>query len=112
MQQLLRLLSSSPFGAELGEITIRDLLSASPSQHPLERMPGETLEQAILRVFARAPHERLTSGFFCRYMDLERWTAQKVLADMAARGLLIRSGKTSGTRYSLPDIVERSASSL
>ena len=30
------------------------------------------------------------------------WTAQKLLADLAKRGDLVRLGKTSSTRYELP----------
>ena len=109
MVELHRLLSSSQYAAELRHITIRDLVAARANEQLLEIQPNETLEQAILRVFARVPGQRLASGFFCRYMGLERWTAQKVLAEMAEAGLLIRSGKTSGTRYCLPEVVDRLA---
>ena len=103
--ELHRLLSSSQYAEELHHITIRDLVAARPDDQLLEIQPSETIEEAILRVFARVPGQRLASGFFCRYMGLERWTAQKVLAEMAESGLLVRSGKTSGTRYCLAPAV-------
>ena len=100
--QLQRLLSGGQYADELREITVSELLSAAPARTTLEIHVGESLEQAILRVFHRLPTQQLASGFFCRYMGLERWTAQKVLAEMAEEGLLVRKGKTSGTRYHLP----------
>jgi hypothetical protein len=99
--QLDALLANGDYAAELSQITIDELLSAEDLGTALVVRQGESLEQAVLRVFEQLPGRPLASGFFCRYMGLERWTAQKLLADMAEAGLLIRSGKTSGTRYRL-----------
>ena len=101
IEQLHELLTSDEYGDDLRGITVRELLRSDPGDSPLEVRAGESVEQAVLRVFQRLPSRQLASGFFCRYMGLERWTAQKMLADMAERGLLVRSGKTSGTRYRL-----------
>ena len=102
ISQLQRLLSNSEYADELSEITVSELLAAAPKEAAITVQSGESLEDAILRVFHRLPAKQLASGFFCRYMGLERWTAQKALAQMAERGLLVRTGKTSGTRYQLP----------
>lgn len=101
IEQLQALLTDHDYGDELSRITIDELMRAD-ARAPLEVRPGEPIEDAVLRVFQQLPARELASGFFCRYMGLERWTAQKLLADLAARGLLVRSGKTSSTRYVLP----------
>lgn len=101
IEQLEGLLADRDYGDELSRITIDELMRAD-DRSPLEVRPGESIETAIMRVFQQLPAHELASGFFCRYMGLERWTAQKLLADLAARGLLVRSGKTSSTRYGLP----------
>lgn len=100
IEQLESLLADRDYGDELSRITIDELMRAD-ARSPLEVRPGEPPEAAIMRVFQQLPARALASGFFCRYMGLERWTAQKLLADLAARGLLERSGKTSSTRYVL-----------
>jgi hypothetical protein len=102
IEQLESLLADGDYADELSQITIDELLR-SDGRTPLEVRPGETVETAVLRVFQQLPARKLASGFFCRYMGLERWTAQKLLADLAERGLLVRSGKTSSTRYGLPN---------
>jgi hypothetical protein len=102
IEQLESLLSDRDYGDELAQITIDELLR-SETRTALEVRAGESLETAVMRVFQQLPARQLASGFFCRYMGLERWTAQKLLADLAMRGLLVRSGKTSSTRYGLPN---------
>lgn len=101
IEQLEALLADRDYGDELSRVTIDELMRAD-ARAPLEVRPGEPLEAAVMRVFQQLPERELASGFFCRYMGLERWTAQKLLADLAERGLLVRSGKTSSTRYGLP----------
>lgn len=101
IEQLEALLADRDYGDELSRVTIDELMRAD-ARAPLEARPGEPLEAAVMRVFQQLPERELASGFFCRYMGLERWTAQKLLADLAERGLLVRSGKTSSTRYGLP----------
>jgi hypothetical protein len=101
IEQLQALLDDHDYGDELSEITIEELMRAD-ARAALEVRPGESIETAVLRIFQQLPARELASGFFCRYMGLERWTAQKLLADLAERGLLVRSGKTSSTRYGLP----------
>jgi hypothetical protein len=100
IEQLQALLDDHDYGDELSQITIEELMHAD-ARAALEVRPGESIEHAVLRVFQQLPARELASGFFCRYMGLERWTAQKLLAEMAERGLLVRSGKTSSTRYGL-----------
>ena len=98
----LEALLDGDYADELAEITIDELLRARVPPRPFAMQPGETLDDAILRVFQRLPARSLSSGFFTRNMGLERWTAQKALAELAERGLLVRTGRTSGTRYHLP----------
>lgn len=98
----LHLLVEGDYAEDLSQITVDELLRADASSPTLQVESWESVEDAILRVFEQQPSRKLTSGFFCRYMGLERWTAQKLLAELAERGLLVRSGKTSGTRYALP----------
>jgi hypothetical protein len=100
LEQLDELMHAGELGRDLGAITLAELLSA-PSPLGLAPRAGEPVEAAVLRVFRALPRARLTSGFFVRHMGLRRWTAQKLLADLAERGQLIREGKTSGTRYRL-----------
>ena len=102
IDQLEALLADRDYGDELSQITIEELLR-SDARTALEVRTGESIETAVMRVFQQLPARQLASGFFCRYMGLERWTAQKLLADLAERGLLVRSGKTSSTRYNLPN---------
>jgi hypothetical protein len=102
IEQLRYLLSTGNYGDELSRITVDELVQADIGPPAFSIRAGEQLEDAVLRVFHQLPGRELTSGFFCRYMRLERWTAQKLLAELAERGLLVRSGKTSGTRYTLP----------
>jgi hypothetical protein len=96
LERLDELLCSRKYGDDLARLTIGELLE------PLPRAmthPSESSEDAILRVFRAQPETWLTSGFFTRYLDLPRWTAQSVLGELAERGLLVRQGKTSSTRY-------------
>lgn len=94
--ELEELLHACEYGEELGQLTVADLVTVTPA------MPrAETVESAVLRVFRARPGVWLSSGFFVRYLGLRRWTAQELLAALAKRGLLIRAGYTSGTRYCL-----------
>jgi hypothetical protein len=99
IEHLDALLTNPLHGDELSRISIDELLAF---RHPLiPRARGPT-DETILRVFKHRRVE-LSSGFFVRYLGLERWTAQQRLARLAERGLLVRSGKTSSTRYALPE---------
>jgi hypothetical protein len=83
-------------------ITFREVLAARDRTHAVfEVDPNRPLQDSMLRVFQLFPDRAFTSGFFQRYMNLERWIAQKRLAEMADQGLLDRSGTTSGTKYKL-----------
>lgn len=106
LEQLDVLMHAGELGRDLGALTLAELLTAA---RPLELVAraGEPIEAAVLRVFRARPQEWLTSGFFVRYMGLQRWTAQKLLADLAEQGQLIRAGRTSGTRYRLARAQER-----
>jgi hypothetical protein len=98
LARLDELLSSRKYGDDLARLTIEELLEL-PRATTIDL--GESAEAAVLRVFRAQPETWLTSGFFTRHLDLRRWTAQSVLAELAEHGLLVRRGKTSGTRYRL-----------
>lgn len=100
LARLDELLCSRKYGDDLAQLTIEELLDPVPRATMIH--PRESVEDAILRVFRAQPETWLTSGFFTRYLDLPRWTAQSALGELAERGLLVRHGKTSSTRYRLP----------
>jgi hypothetical protein len=89
------------YGEDLGALTV-GLLRESTQRRSLLPDRGESIEDAVMRVFKGQPGRRLSSGFFTRHMGLRRWTAQALLADLAERGLLEREGRTSATCYRLP----------
>jgi hypothetical protein len=93
-------LGSSKYQDEFCRLTVGELLSEG-DEDVLGVRRGEPLEAAVLRVFRQLPDHEFASSFFTRHMGLERWTAQALLSELAERGLLIRSGKTSSTRYRL-----------
>lgn len=90
------------YADELAVLTVEQLTEPIP-RSPLLPRPNESIEDAVMRVFKGRPQRQLSSAFFVHHMGLKRWTAQSLLADLAERGLLIRDGKTSGTRYRLAD---------
>ena len=96
LTQLIRLVSSGKYAAEMRDLKVEELLRAPDM---LRVTPAETIEHAVLRVFRKFDHQWLSSGFFVRYLGLERWTAQRICGELAARGLLERRGRTSATRY-------------
>jgi len=96
--QLDVLLTRSKYGSELGQLTIGELLVHDVA--PAVRR-GEGVEDAAMRVFRENPESEFASSFFARHMGLKRWTAQALLAGLAERGLLVRLGRTSNTRYRL-----------
>ncbi|WP_106395642.1 hypothetical protein [Enhygromyxa salina] len=100
LDQLICLVQSGKYAGDLQHIQIGELWG---SPNVLAVQPGETDEAAILRLFRLARDQWLSSGFFVRHLGLNRWTAQKLCADLAERGLLLRRGLTSGTRYRLAD---------
>jgi hypothetical protein len=93
------LMCDAKYGDDLARLTIQDLLEPQPPTVVLR--PGESIADAILRVFRTQPDTWLSSGFFTRHLHVQRWTAQATLAELAERGLLIRAGRTSATRYCL-----------
>jgi hypothetical protein len=99
--QLHILVHEGPYADDLATITVRELLDPSLSKPMLAPREHETETAAIMRVFRDQPSTWLASSFFVRYMGLRRWTAQKLLAELVARGLLERTGSTSTTRYRL-----------
>jgi hypothetical protein len=102
LDRLDKLLSNDDFGEELAAITLAEILASRPEGAGLAIRRGESVEDAVMRVFRTRPAVSLSSGFFVRHMGLARWTAQALLADLADRGYLDRSGKTSSaTRYRL-----------
>ena len=96
LDQLEALLRSSTYGEDLGRLKLSDLFKLSVSQ-----LPGESAEAAMMRVFRARPDKWLTSRIFIRDMGLRRWVAQRLLSELAERGLLIREGERSTTRYRL-----------
>jgi hypothetical protein len=99
LARLDELLCSRKYGDDLARLTIAELFEPQPQARMIH--PGESIEDAILRVFRAQSETWLTSGFFTRYLELPRWTAQSALGELAERGLLVRRGKTSSTRYRL-----------
>lgn len=93
------LLAGAKYGDDLARITVAELFEPKPRATAI--WAAETPEDTILRVFRAQPDTWLTSGFFTRHWDMQRWTAQATLAKLAEQGLLVRKGKTSATRYSL-----------
>ena len=91
------LLADDKYGSILGELTIDEIRARETE--PARVLAGDV--DAIVRVFEGCSQEWLSSGFFARYMGLQRWTAQAELAKLADAGILERKGKTSGTRYRL-----------
>lgn len=96
LEQLDVLLRNSKYRRELASFTITEL-----RRRPPRAQVRANVEQRILDVFARRPSARLSSGYFTRHLRLQRWIAQGMLAELAERGVLVREGKTSGTRYHL-----------
>lgn len=96
----LDVLLRGPYADELATLTVGRLWQPPPSDPMLPRH-DESIEDAVMRVFAGLPGKQLSSGFFVRHLGLERWTAQSLLAELADRGLLDREGNTSDTKYRL-----------
>ena len=92
LARLDELLCSRKYGDDLARLTIEELLEPPPRATTIDL--GEPIEAAVLRVFRAQPETWLTSGFFTRHLDLRRWTAQSVLAELAEHGLLVRQGKS------------------
>jgi hypothetical protein len=102
VDQLVQLVHAGKYVDDFAELTIAELRGAKLPRLPrLGIRRGESIEDAVMRVFARRQSMWLSSRFFIRHLGLERWTAQNVLAGLAERGLLERRGTTSGTRYRL-----------
>ena len=91
------LLADDKYGTMLGELTIDEIRARETE--PTRALDGDV--NAIVRMFRGCSQEWLSSGFFARYMGLQRWTAQAELAKLANAGILERRGNTSATRYRL-----------
>jgi hypothetical protein len=87
-------------GEDLAQLTVAQLTEATP-RGTIWLRPGQPVEDAVMHVFRLRGAEWFSSSFFVRHLGLRRWTAQKLLAELADRGWLRRKGKTSGTRYRL-----------
>jgi len=98
--QLICLVESGKYAEGLRQLQLRDLGDSSGPRLVRPRAPEE---DAVLRVFRDARGAWLSSGIVRRQLGLKRWTVQKLCADLAERGLLIRRGRTSATRYCLAD---------
>jgi hypothetical protein len=96
LADLNRLLRTREYGEDLGQITVADLFDLRPNA-----ACGESVEDEVMRLFRARPGIWLSSSFFVRRLGLRRWTAQGVLASLAERGHLIRTGQRSTTRYCL-----------
>jgi hypothetical protein len=93
------LLADRKYGDDLAKITIADLLEPQPRARAIHR--GESVADAVLRVFRAQPDTWMASSFFTRHLQLPRWTVQAILGELAETGSLLRKGKTSATRYRL-----------
>jgi hypothetical protein len=104
LESLAHLLHSGVYAEELASLTVADLRQAALPEPPPPRIhAGETVEDAVMRVFRGRPGIWTASSFFVRNLKLRRWTAQQVLGDLVEGGLLERRGVTSATRYRLED---------
>jgi hypothetical protein len=101
--QLHKLVHEGAYAEELARITVSELLDPSLRRPVLAPDEQESETDAIMRVFRDQPSTWLASSFFTRHMGLRRWTAQNLLVELAARGLLERKGTTSNRRYRLAD---------
>ena len=100
--QLEQFVHGGKYAGELAGLTVAELVGAALPELPsLKIQRGESIEDAVMRVFHRRQSVWLSSSFFVRHLGIPRWTAQRVLAELAVRGLLERSGTTSTTRYRL-----------
>lgn len=97
LAQLFELVGDSAYAEDLRELRLAELFAATGPPVP---MHGPT-SHAVMRVFCLLGDEWLASSYFVRNLGLRRWTAQKICAELAERGLLERRGRTSGTRYRL-----------
>lgn len=97
LAHLIELVSQGKYAGDLGELRLCELRQAAKTS--LRVAPGESPPDAVMRVFRSFEDQWLSSGFFVRYLGLERWTAQKICAELAQVGQLERRGRTSGTRY-------------
>ena len=96
LDQLIRLVSDGRYADEIGDIRVEELWVGGS---PVGIRPGETNEDAVLRVFRTFDDQWFSSSFFAHHLGLERWTAQKICVELAERGLVDRRGRTSATRY-------------
>ena len=97
LTQLIRLVDQGKYAEDLGGLRLEELFASERT--PLWLTPHEGIEDAVLRIFEAFGERWLSSGFFVRYLGLERWTAQKICGELAQRGQLERRGRTAGTRY-------------
>ena len=101
LEELGRLLDVEPYGEALASITLGELRRHAGLSPPL-RGGDDPYKRAIVLAFTRQREGAwLSSGFFTRLLGLRRWTAQRLLAELARAGQLERQGRTSGTRYRL-----------
>lgn len=110
LEQLDVLLQGSSYASELRELTVAELLDTNA--HTVAVVgpgDGESIEDAIMRVFRRRKFMWLSSSVFVRLLGLQRWTAQQALAELAECGLLERRGTTSATRYRLASASARTS---
>jgi hypothetical protein len=97
-----QLVHEGKYAEDFAKLTVGELRGAKlPTFAALEMQRGESIEDAVMRVFERRQSMWLSSSFFIRHLGIQRWTAQNVLGSLAERGLLERRGTTSGTRYRL-----------
>lgn len=97
LERLGELLHGSGYAEDIGQLTVGELIDRAPWRGTNK----DRLVQAFLRRFEHQPNDPLTSQYFVRCFGISSWTAQKILGDMAERGLLRREGRTSDTRYRL-----------
>ena len=97
LTQLIRLVDQGKYTEDLGGLRLEELFA--PVSTPLPLAADEATEDAILRIFGTFEDRWFSSGFFVRYLGIERWTAQKICGELAQRGQLERRGRTAGTRY-------------
>ncbi|NJK31788.1 MAG: hypothetical protein HC927_04830 [Deltaproteobacteria bacterium] len=76
----------------LGAITVQELREGT-------RKDDDEVQQLIRIYFQRHPKAAVPAIFFARLLDVPRWQAQRLTAQLAREGVLERSGTRSNNRY-------------
>lgn len=92
-------------GRVLGSLTVGELLDQDPEALPAYCIPHQTPTVAELlpevEKYVRTLGGVLRSSEVARRFHIPRWTAATVLGKLTTAGVLERTGRTGGTRYTV-----------